>query len=224
MAKSLSLSEENYLKAVYHLSDAGKNEVNTNSISDYIQTRAASVTDMIKKLAAKGLVDYQKYHGLNITQEGATAALQVIRRHRLWELFLVKKLNLKWDEVHDIAEQLEHVKSEILVDRLDSYLDYPKFDPHGDPIPDKNGKMIAYKKIPLSEIPIGGKGLTIAVVNSEKVFLQYLDKVGIRIGIHLEVLDKFEYDGAIEIKIDNNRVLQISGKTAENILITQDDG
>lgn len=224
MTKSLSLSEENYLKAVYHLSAGGENEVNTNSISDYIQTRAASVTDMIKKLAVKGLVDYQKYHGLNITPEGAIAALRVIRRHRLWEVYLVEKLKMKWDEVHDIAEQLEHVKSDILIDRLDTYLGYPKFDPHGDPIPDKTGKMIAYKKIPLSEISIGGKGMVTAVVNSETAFLQYLDKVGIRIGIQLGVCDKFEYDGAIELKIDNGRVIQVSGKTAENILITQDDG
>jgi DtxR family Mn-dependent transcriptional regulator len=177
---------------------------------------------MIKKLAAKGLVDYQKYHGLTITSNGTAAALQVIRRHRLWEVFLVEKLNLKWDEVHEIAEQLEHVKSNILADRLDAYLNYPKFDPHGDPIPDKDGNMTIYKKLPLSEVAIGGEGLVIAVENSETVFLQYLNKVGIRIGIHVHVIDKFDYDGAMELKIDNKRVLQISGKTAENILITQE--
>lgn len=216
----LSLSEENYLKAVYHLSDGGNTEVNTNSISEYIQTRAASVTDMIKKLAAKGMVDYEKYHGLTITKEGATEALQIIRRHRLWEVFMVNKLEMDWDEVHDIAEQLEHIKSEMLTERLDQFLEYPKFDPHGDPIPDKNGKMSVFEKLPLLNADEGTEAMVIAVKNSEDTFLKYLNKIGITIGVRIYVCEKFEYDGSMELKV-SDRTIQISGKTAQNILITK---
>ncbi len=216
----LSLSEENYLKAVYHLSDGGNTEVNTNSISQYIQTRAASVTDMIKKLAAKGMVDYEKYHGLTITKEGATEALKIIRRHRLWEVFMVNKLGMDWDEVHDIAEQLEHIKSEMLTERLDQFLEYPKFDPHGDPIPDKKGKMSVYEKLPLLNAEEGTEAMVIAVENSEDTFLKYLNKIGIKIGVRIYVCEKFEYDGSMELKV-GDRTIQISGKTAQNILITK---
>ena len=218
----LSLSEENYLKAVYHLSDGGNTEVNTNSISEYIQTRAASVTDMIKKLAAKGMVDYEKYHGLTITKEGATEALKIIRRHRLWEVFMVNKLGMDWDEVHDIAEQLEHIKSEMLTERLDQFLEYPKFDPHGDPIPDKKGKMSVYEKLPLLNAEEGTEAMVIAVENSEDTFLKYLNKIGIKIGVRIYVCEKFEYDGSMELKV-GDRTIQISGKTAQNILITKNN-
>ncbi len=216
----LSLSEENYLKAVYHLSDGGINEVNTNSISEYIQTRAASVTDMIKKLAAKGLVDYEKYHGLTITKEGTNEALQIIRRHRLWEVFMVSKLEMDWDEVHEIAEHLEHIKSNILTDRLDQFLKHPKFDPHGDPIPDRNGKMSTLEKLPLLNAEEGTEALVIAVENSEDTFLKYLNKIGIKIGVRISIIEKFEYDGSMEL-IVADRTIQISGKTAKNILITK---
>lgn len=216
----LSLSEENYLKAVYHLSDGGKSEVNTNSISEYIQTRAASVTDMIKKLAAKGLVDYEKYHGLTITKEGTNEALQIIRRHRLWEVFMVSKLEMDWDEVHEIAEHLEHIKSDILTERLDQFLNYPKFDPHGDPIPDRNGKMSTLEKLPLLNAEEETEALVIAVENSEDTFLKYLNKIGIKIGVRISVVEKFEYDGSMEL-IVADRTIQISGKTAKNILITR---
>jgi len=218
----LSLSEENYLKAVYHLSNGGNAEVSTNSISEYIQTRAASVTDMIKKLAAKGLVDYEKYHGLKITKEGKLSALQIIRRHRLWEVFMVNKLGMDWDEVHDIAEQLEHIKSNVLTEKLDSYLAYPKFDPHGDPIPDKFGKMATLEKIPLLSVKEGTDVLVIAVENSEDNFLKYLNKIGIKIGVKVHVNEKFDYDGSMELSIDSSKTVQISGKTAKNILTTKE--
>jgi len=216
-----SRSEENYLKAVYHLSNGGHAEVNTNSISEYIQTRAASVTDMIKKLAAKGLVNYEKYHGLTITKEGADAALQIIRRHRLWEVFMVSKLGMDWDEVHEVAEQLEHIKSDVLTERLDRYLDRPKFDPHGDPIPDENGKMSALEKLPLIDLKEGSEVLVIAVEHAEDTFLKYLNKVGIKIGVGIRVIEKFEYDGSMELLVGKKRTIQISGKTAQNILTTQ---
>jgi len=216
----LSLSEENYLKAVYHLSNGGSSEVNTNSISEYIHTRAASVTDMVKKLAAKGLVDYEKYHGLTITDAGKKEALQIVRRHRLWEVFLVNKLDMDWDEVHDIAEQLEHIKSDLLIERLDKFLDIPKFDPHGDPIPDQDGNISDLIKVPLADIPEGTPVVVLAVENSEDKFLKYLNRIGIHIGIKLQVVEKFEYDGSIELKI-GDKTIQISGKTAENILTTK---
>ncbi|MDZ7612318.1 MAG: metal-dependent transcriptional regulator [Flavobacteriaceae bacterium] len=134
-----SPSEENYLKAIYALQCDQGSPISTNLISEKICTKASSVTDMLKKLSAKNLVDYQKYQGVFLTDQGMKHALKVLRKHRLWEFFLVEKLNYKWEEVHVIAEQLEHINSESLVDNLDAFLGYPKFDPHGDPIPDKNG-------------------------------------------------------------------------------------
>lgn len=215
----LSLTEENYLKAVYHISEGGKHIVNTNQIADHMHTRAASVTDMVQKLDAKGLVDYEKYHGLTITGKGKNHALQIIRRHRLWEVFLVNKLGMEWDEVHDIAEQLEHIKSALLVERLDTFLEYPQFDPHGDPIPDKDGNMSAIATLPLSEAAEGATAIVIAVDNSEDSFLKHLNRLGIQIGIHLKVVERFEYDGSIELQV-GDRIVQVSGKTAENVLIT----
>src|SRR5215204_5861291 len=148
----LSFTEENYLKTIYRLSDGGTESVATNSIAEAMNTKAASVTDMIKKLSGKNLISYEKYYGVKITKAGRSAALSVVRKHRLWETFLVEKLNFNWDEVHDVAEQLEHIQSPLLIEKLDEFLSHPIADPHGHAIPDKNGKIHVAQQIPLCEI------------------------------------------------------------------------
>ena len=137
----MTFSEENYLKTIYHLTIISDSEISTNAIAEKMETKASSVTDMLKKLAEKDLVDYKKYQGVSLTEKGKLSAKMIVRKHRLWEVFLVEKLDFSWDEVHDIAEQLEHIKSEKLINKLDDFLGNPTEDPHGDPIPDKNGKL-----------------------------------------------------------------------------------
>src|SRR3954470_9681053 len=163
----LSLTEENYLKAVYHLSQGGSKSVTTNELAEEMKTKAASVTDMIKKLSAKDLVNHERYYGVTITTKGRLRALQVIRKHRLWETFLVQKLSFTWDEVHEVAEQLEHIQSAHLIDKLNAFLGFPKMDPHGEPIPDNKGKIKIQPQIPLDQIQIGYQGSIIAVRDSD---------------------------------------------------------
>lgn len=217
----LSYTEENYLKSIYHLSEGGGQDVSTNAIADDLHTKAASVTDMMKKLAAKKVVIYKKYKGVNVSVEGKIAALRVIRKHRLWEAFLVEKMKFNWDEVHEVAEQLEHIKSPLLIKRLDEFLGYPKFDPHGDPIPNENGEFKAKPRVPISMTKINHEGIIVAVKDSSSPFLQYLDKIGAYIGAKVKVLDKVEFDGSNEIMIDNKRTIFISKEVAENILIAE---
>jgi DtxR family transcriptional regulator, Mn-dependent transcriptional regulator len=216
----LSFAEENYLKAIFHLSDSGATEVSTNAISDHMSTKPASVSDMIRKLDEKGMVTYKKYYGVNISKKGKAMALQVIRKHRLWEVFLVDKLKFNWDEVHEVAEQLEHIRSGLLIQRLDEFLDYPKVDPHGDPIPDENGDMTVAKKTPLDWVEVGTKGKIVAVNDEGSSFLQYLDKIGIYLGAKLEVTERVDFDGSMEILIDNKQKVFISREVSQNILIT----
>jgi len=218
---NLSYTEENYLKSIYHLSKGGKLEVTTNAIADNLKTKAASVTDMMKKLASKNVVNYQKYKGVNVSEEGKKVALLVIRKHRLWEVFLVEKMKFNWDQVHEVAEQLEHIKSSLLIKRLDEFLGYPKYDPHGDPIPDENGEYKATPQIPINEINIGHEGIIVSVKDSSSPFLQYLDKIGAYIGAKIKVLDKVDFDGSNEIIIDNKRTISISKQVSENILISE---
>ena len=215
-----SLSEENYLKAIYHLSNHGKESVNTNAISEEMKTTPASVSDMIRKLSKKKVVDYQKYKGVNISEKGKEIALKVIRKHRLWEVFLVEKLNFHWDEVHDIAEQLEHINSPLLISKLDEFLGYPKHDPHGDPIPDDNGVFASVKKEPLTNVETGQICKVIAVNDSSSSFLKYLDKVGISIGSSLKVVDRMEFDGSLDITINQQKSITVSQIVAQNILVT----
>ncbi len=217
----LTFIEENYLKAVYHLSGGGAASVTTNMLAEEMKTSPASVSDMVKKLAAKKVVDYQKYQGVKITEEGKTKALGVIRKHRLWEVFLVDKLGFKWDEVHDVAEQLEHIKSPLLIQRLDEFLGFPKNDPHGDPIPDENGKFTEKKKLPLNDLNEGSAGIVVAVDDSSIAFLKHLDKMGISIGTKIQVIEIIEFDQSMDIQIDKNKNLTISKTVAENILISQ---
>jgi DtxR family Mn-dependent transcriptional regulator len=217
----LSFAEENYLKAIYHLSDGGKQSVSTNSISDSLKTKPASVSDMIRKLAAKGVIQYEKYHGVKISEEGKSEALAIIRKHRLWEVFLVEKLKFNWDEVHEIAEQLEHIRSPFLISRLDEFLGYPQYDPHGDPIPDKNGIIQTKPRVPLTKLKISENGKLLSVNDSSDLFLQYLDKLKISIGCQIKIIDMHEFDGSMEILIDNQNKTFVSKAVAENLLVAR---
>ncbi|MTI29531.1 metal-dependent transcriptional regulator [Xanthovirga aplysinae] len=219
----LSLSEENYLKTIYHLSEAGKSAVSTNAIAEALQTKPASVTDMIRKLNTKEYITYVRYKGVNISEQGKMAALMIIRKHRLWEFFLVDKLKFNWDEVHEVAEQLEHIKSPLLIRRLDEFLGFPKYDPHGDPIPDENGKMNIRVKHPLCKLNINEGGIIAAVKDSSPAFLQYLDKVGAYLGAHVQILDKIEFDNSLEIQIDQQAPIFVSREVSESILISHDE-
>lgn len=217
----MTTAEENYLKAIYHLSEDGKKSVSTNDVAREMKTKPASVSDMLRKLGEKEMIEYRKYYGVHITEEGKRMALQTVRKHRLWEVFLVDKLNFAWDEVHEVAEELEHIQSPLLIQRLDAYLNYPKFDPHGDPIPDEFGDVKAKPRVALNEMEIDQMGQIVAVKDSSAAFLKYLDKVGAYIGARIKVLDKVEFDGSIEILVDQKKNLFMSKEVAVNILILQ---
>tara|TARA_B100000795_G_C22613649_1_gene366065 strand:+ start:17 stop:673 length:657 start_codon:yes stop_codon:yes gene_type:complete len=214
-----SQAEENYLKAIFKLSGKEQLSVSTNSIAEELQTKASSVSEMVKKLSEKNLINYIKYQGVSLTKDGLVLAVHIIRKHRLWEVFLVNHLNFKWDEVHDIAEQLEHIKSPELVARMDVFLEYPNYDPHGDPIPNAHGEFPKTTAIPLSELEISSKGKVVAVEMDEPSFLKYLDKLNISIGTQIVVLEINDFDNSIDIKIDNVQ-RHISLDVAKNILIS----
>ena len=214
----LSYTEENYLKAIYHLAEGGAKAVLTNEIADSMNTKAASVTDMIKKLSTKNFISYEKYYGVKITRQGKTEALTIIRKHRLWETFLVQKLHFSWDEVHEIAEQLEHIQSPLLIEKLDEFLNYPKADPHGEPIPDRNGKVQVQAHGCLHEQTSGYKGSIVAVKDSDSNLLKYLNKIGATPGKKIELIGKEEYDESIEVIVENKK-LNISKSVAQNILV-----
>lgn len=217
----LSYTEENYLKAIYRLSEGGLKAVLTNEIAESMSTRAASVTDMIKKLSGKNLLSYERYYGARITRLGKSQALTVIRKHRLWETFLVEKLHFSWDEVHDVAEQLEHIQSPLLIEKLDAFLGHPTADPHGHPIPDKDGRVPSLSLIPLSESPVNKKAVVKSVKHGSPSFLQYLSKIGIYIGAKVMILEKIDFDRSLEIQIDNKGRAFLSRDVAENLLIRQ---
>lgn len=213
-----SLAEENYLKALYKL--GGKtNEVQTNALADELNTKASSVTDMMKKLSDKKLVNYEPYKGVSLTNNGSEIALTVIRKHRLWEVFLVDKLAFKWDEVHEIAEQLEHIQSEDLIEKLDEFLDYPKFDPHGDPIPDKDGKIQQHFELTLSQLNKKEKGIVVGVKEHSKSYLNYLDELGLGLGAEIDVEDKVEFDSSMKISINKQTPITVSNQTTKNLYI-----
>ncbi len=215
----VTLSEENYLKAIYHLGKQGKEAVSTNAIAEHIESKASSVTDMIKKLASKKLANYIKYQGVSLTEEGRLAAALVIRKHRLWEVFLVNKLNFSWDEVHEIAEQLEHVKSLQLVNKLDAFLEYPTHDPHGDPIPDKDGNYSPIKSINILEIGTGKEGVLSFVKDSSDVFLRYLNKNNLALGDTIKVLDFEPFDNSLTIETTTKKMI-ISKEVAQNLYLS----
>lgn len=217
----LSYTEENYLKAIYRLSEGGSVGVSTNAIAEILNTKAASVTDMLKKLSGKNLVGYEKYYGVTITDEGKSEALMIIRKHRLWETFLVDKLHFSWDEVHDVAEQLEHIQSNLLIEKLDEYLGFPAADPHGHPIPDKDGKVHTVRQKPLGEGTEHHEYVIRSVKDGSPSFLQYLSKIGIYIGATVVILEKIEFDGSHEIIIDGKRKAFISNVAAQNLLVAE---
>jgi len=217
-----SQAEENYLKAIYALEVETSASVSTNLIAEQMQTKASSVTDMVKKLSEKRLVAYKKYQGVQLSDKGKNVATSIVRKHRLWECFLVDKLNFSWDEVHDIAEQLEHIQSEEMIDRLDAYLDYPSVDPHGDPIPDKDGKITNRKKIQLSKLKENQESVLLGVKDSSDEFLRYLDKKKIAIGNKIKVIYIEPFDNSMQIEL-NNSVLVITEAVAENLFVKEKD-
>ncbi len=198
--------------------------VNTNDLAGKMNIKPSSVTDMIKKLDQKKLVNYQKYKGVKLTDEGTKLALKVIRKHRLWEVFLQEKLGFSWDEVHEIAEQLEHINSPELVTRLDKFLGFPEYDPHGDPIPDNDGKIKPSRRKLLSEFEEGQTGKLVRVDDSSSSLLQFLESKKLILGSEISLVEKFEYDGSIEIKIHGHRNnLNISREVSENLYLAKNE-
>lgn len=218
-----SSTTEDYLKAIYKLSGSDKKGVSTNAIAEELHTKASSVSDMVRKLSDKKLVNYVKYQGATLTPEGEDVALHVIRKHRLWEVFLVEKLKFGWDEIHDIAEQLEHIRSPKLIDKLDEHLGFPKKDPHGDPIPDKQGNFPKQKNSKLSDLKIGEKGLVIGVSEDSKDFLRYLDGIKLKLGSPIEIVDYFEFDKSFTVLVNNSDQITFSALVAENLNISKED-
>jgi DtxR family Mn-dependent transcriptional regulator len=213
-----TLSEENYLKAIYHLESDSKKGISTNAIAKSLETKASSVTDMIKQLSEKEVVLYVKYQGVTLTEFRTKTAANIVRKHRLWEVFLVEKLNFSWDEVHDVAEQLEHIKSPKLINQLDAFLGFPTHDPHGDQIPDKEGNVNTVDKILLSTFKKDESGVCVGVNDSSSEFLRFLDKKKITLGKKITVLEKEDFDDSLSIEIDGEK-LSISKKIANNLYI-----
>ncbi|MEO5945728.1 MAG: metal-dependent transcriptional regulator [Chitinophagaceae bacterium] len=211
-------SEENYIKAIYHLQKVD-GMVTTNELAAELQSKPASITDMMKKLKAKKLLNYQPYQGFRLTADGTKVALSIIRRHRLWEFFLAEKLKFTWDEVHEVAEDLEHVSNKKLIDKLDEYLGFPRVDPHGDPIPDANGKIENSKKICITELPVNTISTVASVSDQSSEILELLEHKKIAIGTKVEVKKKFEFDNSMEIKINRQPVITISEQLAKNIFV-----
>lgn len=212
-----SQSEEDYLKAVYHLQKEN-GSVSTNSIASYLDMKPSSVSDMLKKLAEKKYINYLKYKGSSLTNKGKLVALRIIRKHRLWETFLVEKLGFGWGQVHSIAEQLEHINSEELIDKLDEFLLFPKYDPHGDPIPEKNGKIESLNQKLLIELTESDKGVITGVKKGTPSLLNYLDNQKIKLGDIIEVIEVIEFDGSFTIKT-NQKILTLSEKICQNLLL-----
>ncbi|SNR17508.1 Iron-dependent repressor [Tenacibaculum jejuense] len=213
-----SQSEENYIKTIYHLSIDFDGGISTNAIAKQLSTKASSVTDMVKKLSEKEVVVYKKYQGVTLTDLGKKVAASIIRKHRLWEVFLVEKLNFSWDEVHEVAEQLEHIKSPKLISELDAFLGHPKQDPHGDPIPDADGNIHQIEKKLLSLLTVDEEGVCVGVDDTSSEFLKFLDKQGIGLGNRIKIVEIEPFDGSLVIKV-NEKVLTISNKIASNLYI-----
>src|ERR1700761_5608751 len=209
-----TLAEENYLKCIYHLSHSTIN-VGTNQIAESLKTKPASVTDMLRRLADKKLINYARYQGVTLTSTGENVAVHIIRRHRLWEYFLVEKLHFKWDEVHDMAEEMEHISSRELIDRLDKFMGYPKYDPHGDPIPDSDGNFKTHELKPVSAFHVNECGIISGVRDHSTEFLRYLEKQKLLIGTEIEIIEIIDYDHSMVIKLGDKK-LNISREVANN--------
>jgi DtxR family Mn-dependent transcriptional regulator len=215
-------SQENYLKAIYHLQNTG-DSATTNGLADSMRTSAASVTDMLKKLREQKLLLYERYKGFRLTQEGRKVAVQIIRKHRLWEYFLVEKLMFEWDEVHDMAEELEHVSSKKLIERLDAYLNFPQSDPHGDPIPDGQGKFSIQHQVKLADLPLNKAAHVSCIASQTKEMLDLLRQKNIRIGTRLEIRKKYDYDHSVELRIRNQSPVTLSEMVSKNIWVKNEE-
>lgn len=213
-----SVTEENYIKAIFHL-QTEEGAVSTNDLAAALQTKPASVTDMLKKLKTKKLLSYEKYKGVRLSAEGKKLALAIVRKHRLWEYFLVNTLQFGWDEVHEVAEEMEHITSRKLVDKLDAFLGYPKFDPHGDPIPDSHGKMQQQPQVNLIDLPLNTMAEVSAVGSQSTELLELLRHKHIGIGSRLEVKKKFSFDHSIEIRIKGQTAFTISQQLAQALFV-----
>jgi DtxR family Mn-dependent transcriptional regulator len=216
---AISFTEENYLKVIHRLSEATSEDISTNAVAELMQTKAASVTDMLRKLADKGWVNYQKYQGVRLSPAGEKIALSIVRKHRLWEVFLVDKMGFNWDEVHEIAEQLEHIESDELVQKLDAYLGFPKTDPHGDPIPNKEGILPELAYLHLSDIKAGKNCILMGVAQDSAVFLQLLTKLNLSLGAKLAIMEINDFDRSFFVSINNAEPIFISHEVAKNILV-----
>ncbi|HET6254860.1 MAG TPA: metal-dependent transcriptional regulator [Puia sp.] len=218
----VSISKENHLKAIFHLQQE-HGLVTTNALAATLSTRPASVTDMLKKLKEQKLLIYEKYRGFKLSGEGRKAAVQIIRKHRLWEYFLVKKLQFGWDEVHDIAEELEHISSRKLIDRLDAFLGNPETDPHGDPIPDSQGRLQVRRQLSLSEMPLNKTAQVSGIASQTSEMLELLQYNHIRLGTRLEIRKKFPFDNSLEVKVRNRPPVTLSAQVAKNVLVKDDE-
>lgn len=216
---AISFTEENYLKVIHRLSEATSEEISTNAVAELMQTKAASVTDMLRKLADKGWVNYTKYQGVRLSASGEKIALSIVRKHRLWEVFLVDKMGFNWDEVHEIAEQLEHIESDELIRKLDEYLGFPKTDPHGDPIPNKDGVLPELAYTHLSDIKVNKTCKLMGVAQDSAVFLQLLTKLNLSLGAQLDIKEINEFDRSIIVSINKAEPIFISHEVAKNILV-----
>lgn len=214
-----SLTEENYLKTIYSLNHAKASKASTNAIASRLDTKASSVTDMLKRLSEKKLVDYKKYKAAKLTEDGKKIAISIIRKHRLWEYFLVQKLKFGWDEVHDIAEQLEHIQSPKLTNQLDAFLNFPKFDPHGDPIPNKDGEFPHRHNLLLASANKNDTCVITGVLDHSTEFLHYLKQVQIELGTTLKVIHINSFDQSIQVENDSKESFTLSDKVTQNLYI-----
>ena len=217
---TLSLTEENYLKALYFISGEEGNLVNTNAVAERLETKPATVTDMLRKLKQKELIAYQPYKGSRLTPEGRLLAVRILRKHRLWETFLVEKLGFGWEEVHDIAEELEHVRSAKLTERLSAFLGNPQFDPHGDPIPNENGVFPLRDNKTLDKAALGKPLLVKGVKDSSTNFLNYVAKLGIRLGDEIEVISIEPFDRSVLVK-HGKAEFRLSAQACGSIYISE---
>ena len=215
----LSFTEENYLKGIYSLTRLNESGASTNEIAHHMKTKASSVTDMLKKLAKKELINYIPYQGVTLTEQGRLTAVKVLRKHRLWEVFLVDKLGFKWDEVHDVAEELEHIQSDKLIERLDIFLGHPTQDPHGDPIPDKNGNVIDMRDTTIADLEKGQYGMIIGLKDTSAEFLKFLESSGLTLGKTIGIKEVIQYDASMNISINMTQERTISAQIAKNLYV-----
>jgi len=215
----ISFAEENYLKAIFKITEKDRKSAGTNAIAQILNTSAASVTDMIQRLSEKELVSYEKYRGVSLSPSGNKIATDLIRKHRLWEVFLADKLHFSWEKIHDIAEQMEHIKSVELIDKLDNYLGNPRFDPHGDPIPTKEGKFMIRNQYSLDLLNEGETGVLVGVRHHLTDFLNYLNELKIALGTELRVIKKLEFDKSTRVRINNDEEVIFPKKISRDLYV-----